>query len=512
MTVVVVGNGPSAMILSFVLSGNIPFYDPNTDHGPHPDCTLHHMLAGKYEGPDLAHSLIRAVHDSTIVSYIASGYNSFYSSSMLPVNLLLDTLISSDEVDFSSTADAKQTRVRWVYMPELAVDHRVIGVSSQPGGQWAQMSDADGPDELSLSYAEMVSLPGYSFSKYYQETYGVPLPEFTRPLRKDVAQFYAQYPKRVGIDHNFENSAIVTCVDRKPDDSLCVCFVRSNGESKSIACSQVVLASGVFEKPCENKDSSSSTPSSSFGQVSRLITSAGTSANTDNKLLQDNYTIVPPLSTPPCEEDDSSTLSSRRTAILVIGSGVSAAEAIDKCQHSSSVIYHIYKWDAKDKSKCPLRRYPEELYPEYAAVYRAMSQYSDKGFKSSLSSEYVGLRNSRVVDIAPDGVVDIELESGIVRSFKVNDIRVRTGRVGSLEFVSPKLLNWISDHDSDHGYEDSTEYLVNKKTLRQKVPEFENSLTVSENVYAVGSVTGDTLIRFMLGGCLSVTGSIMNVV
>jgi hypothetical protein len=119
--------------------------------------------------------------------------------------------------------------------------------------------------------------------------------------------------------------------------------------------------------------------------------------------------------------------------------------------------------------------------------------------------QYEGFPNGKVTDISPDGVVDIYLPSTHETvSRKVNQIKVRTGRSGSLDYICPVVLGLRADmEDRPQENGELTDLSnVTKYTLRERVSQC--GFKLSDNVYAVGSLTGDTLVRFLFGGCLYV--------
>src|SRR5262245_28321389 len=124
------------MILSYILHGNIPFYNPDT---PHPDPLLHAKLK---DAPQLLHLDI----DNLTEHFEASRLS--YSTQALPVNALLDTLIRSN----GDMEDAERnTHVEWRYVPERAVSHVVFGKAVQPGGQWTECPAGTSWDIQTLS-------------------------------------------------------------------------------------------------------------------------------------------------------------------------------------------------------------------------------------------------------------------------------------------------------------------------------------------------------------------------
>src|SRR5699024_4548224 len=127
----------------------------------------------------------------TLTEHFAASRLS-YSTQALPVNVLLDTLIrpSVDVEDAECT-----TNVEWRFVPEKAVSHLVIGDAPQPGGQWVENPVPASWDIQTLSYAAMLSLPGYCYAQHYRKVTGKDLPAFTRPSRREITEYLAAYPK-----------------------------------------------------------------------------------------------------------------------------------------------------------------------------------------------------------------------------------------------------------------------------------------------------------------------------
>jgi hypothetical protein len=209
----------------------------------------------------------------------------------------------------------------------------------------------------------------------------------------------------------------------------------------------------------------------------------------------DSFTVVPPLCTPPCENPSTH----GPCPTLVIGSGVSAADVIKANTQGNSII-HIYKWNSQN-NQCPLRKFDQELYPEYHEVYRKMKFatlmtepclpdfFKDFEFKDD---DYEGLANAEIFGLSPDGIVDIKLENGEKITRRVGKIELRTGRSGSLDYLSPRIFKQRGS--------------VTKDTFRSVLDHNSEStpLCIAKNVFIIGSLCGDTLVRFLHGSCLKV--------
>ncbi|KAG0153825.1 hypothetical protein PDIDSM_1204 [Penicillium digitatum] len=172
------------MILSYMLHGHIPFYSSDP---PHPD----HILDAKLKA---APEILNADVNALTAHFDASRLS--YSTQALPVNVLLDTLIRpSVDVDEPGCI----SNIDWRSQPEKVVSHLVFGKSLKPGGQWTEDPLGASWDIQTLSYAAMLSLPGYSFADHHKKTTGKDLPSYTKPTRREIADYFAAYPKAAYI-------------------------------------------------------------------------------------------------------------------------------------------------------------------------------------------------------------------------------------------------------------------------------------------------------------------------
>lgn len=441
------------MILSYILHGHLPFYSASP---PHPDHLLHAKLE---DHPQLLNADVSALTEHFAASRLS------YSSQALPANVLLDTLVrpSVDVNDAECT-----TNVEWRYAPEKAVPHMVFGDASQPGGQWTDNPMPASWDIQTLSYATMLSLPGYSFADHYRRMNAKDLPAFTRPSRQEVAEYFSAYPKAVGIDNVFRCSESLAGVSRT-DNGF---YIRSH----NLHCKHLVLASGIF-----------------------------------SHVLRPRPLLRPLLSLQPSPE----------FPLLVIGSGFSAADVIISAPKNQKII-HVFKWDPEGRPS-PLRSCHHQAYPEYAGVYRLMKRAAlsaddrvSRGknrramstpFLESRSWDevYDGLPNTEIIGVDMRGEqaeVTFRQNNGAILSRPVRGLVCATGRRGSLHYLDDDLLSETVE-PVDGGEADP---IVSGQTLRSKALD---SLEIARDVFIIGSLTGDSLVRFAYGGCVQTAGRLI---
>jgi hypothetical protein len=126
---------------------------------------------------------------------------------------------------------------------------------------------------------------------------------------------------------------------------------------------------------------------------------------------------------------------------------------------------------------------------------------------------YEGFPNASIttVSTSPDTsavTVTILLASGNSTTRTVGGLAYVVGRRGTLSFLSPALRTEIMS-SNDHILPVNTQSLISGRSLRAKA---ELSLEVARNIFITGSLTGDSLIRHSIGGCVFAAGRIMDVI
>ncbi|KAF2621688.1 hypothetical protein BU25DRAFT_232772 [Macroventuria anomochaeta] len=450
---VIIGNGPSALILSYILHGHIPYYI-----GGHYDSILDAKLS---KDPNLLHLT------SDLYAHFLSSLR--YSTQALPVNTLLDTLIRPN----ADTEINPKSCVEWRYEPEKAISHVAIGDTEQVGGQWADNPVSASADIGTLSYAEQLSLPGYSYADHLGKVEQEDDCDFVRPSRTEFADYLRNYPEAVGISDSIFTGTKVDNVYRISDGFII--------GSLGIRCKHLVLASGIF-----------------------------------------TVNIPPPPLLAPIAE-----LDSREAPLLVIGSGFSAADVIISAPPTRRII-HIYQW-APDKRPSPLRGCHHSAYPEYATVYRQMKLAAIASTKSRSARTplprrksttnpffsqrdwtlYKGLPNAEITSVSPSpstgtATITLFLPSGSSQTYSVGGLEYVVGRRGTIDFLSASLQAEILSPTLE-----PTPTQISGRTLRAKA---EASLEVAKDVFITGSLTGDSLIRHAVGGCVFAAGRILGAI
>lgn len=312
----------------------------------------------------------------------------------------------------------------------------------------------------------MLSLPGYSFPDHFRRTHRRAMPDLVRPTRREVAAYYSAYPKAVGISSEVFTNVHAQRVRQLPQGGfeLRVNHRSSPGGNKTmtIICKHLVLATGIY-----------------------------------------SHVIPPPPIFAPLLHGPNACYTATPTAapLLVVGSGFTAADVMMAAKKASRKICHIYKWNLAHPS--PLKGCHSQAYPEYAQIYRRMKAVvaapatsSPKSTPPPADDNYEGFPNARVVSASNDGRIRILTADGDIVERVVEGLKYCVGRRGSLEYLSSELRKAVGVVDA--GW-------ISGDTMRWRV---EDDLEIAKGMFVVGSLTGDSLVRFGFGGCAYAAGKI----
>ena len=453
LTIVRIGNGPSSLILSYILHGWIPHYT-----GGHYDHVLDSKIA---QVPDLL-SLTPDLYD-----HFQSSLK--YSTQALPINVLLDTLLRPN----ADTEVNPKSCVEWRYTPGRAIPHLVLGDTQNSGGQWAEQDGSAIWDIQALSYAEMLELPGYSFAEHHLLSTGEQLRDLVRPSRREVGAYFSAYPKAVGIQDSIQTSTLVGEISRHKGGFRI--------GSHNIFCKHLVLASGTF----------------SVGIPPRPLLQPLELLNDPREpllVIGSGFTAADAIISAPLH----------RKVIHIFKWDPDAYQSPLRGCHPQAypeyaTVYRFMKMAAGVKSKSRPANSP-------GLKRRRQNPFFDD---RDWHSVYEGCPNAQVVEVnmaKQHARVKLKLESGEVIERCVGTLENAIGRRGSLDYLVPELFDKVVGPDNQQVENFENQVLVSGRTLRSKC---EVDLQVAPSVFVTGSLTGDSLVRFAFGSCAYAAGKIM---
>jgi len=184
--VAIIGNGPSAICLSYFLSGNWPFYNGKT----HPNEILQWHLS------EIDASVSLVEQD---LSFLSEGLEGRSSN---PIAVLFDALTSPD-ADLGANLPSC---VDFHRLPQNAIPHAVFGKGA-PGGSWNTIESS----LLTVSAGSWMELPGTDFNAW-REKANRKSEQGNRVKVGDVSAYYLDYIKDNDLEKHFYSYTKVTSV------------------------------------------------------------------------------------------------------------------------------------------------------------------------------------------------------------------------------------------------------------------------------------------------------------
>ncbi|XP_035571879.2 oxidative stress-induced growth inhibitor 1 isoform X2 [Canis lupus dingo] len=454
LPVLIIGNGPSGICLSYLLSGYTPYVRLDAVH-PHP--LLQRKLA---EAPGVS------ILDQDL-DYLSEGLE---GRSQSPVALLFDALLRPD-TDFGGNMESVLT---WKHQKERAIPHMVLG-RNLPGGAWHSIEGS----MVTLSQGQWMGLPDLQVKEWMcRKRRGL---RNSRATAGDIAHYYRDYVTKKGLGHNFVSGAVVTAVEwgtpvsggsgaPAPSPLFQVSGVLTTEDQSqqpfSLCARNVVLATGTSDSPARLGIPGEALPFVHY-ELSALevATRAGT---------------VTPASDP----------------VLIVGAGLSAADAVLYARHYNIPVIHAFRRSVDDPGLV-FNQLPKMLYPEYHKVHQMMREQSI--LSPSPYEGYRSLPEHQLLLLKEDRQAVFRDAQGLQKVFGVALVLVLIGSHPDLSFLPGAGANLAVDPDLP----------LSAKRNPIDVDPFTYQSTQQEGLYAVGPLAGDNFVRFVQGGALAVASSLL---
>ncbi|MFH4973574.1 hypothetical protein AB6A40_000283 [Gnathostoma spinigerum] len=287
---------------------------------------------------------------------------------------------------------------------------------------------------LALSVASYLDLPAYSFADWLGKD-----PHFLRPTAALVCKYMLAYTKAIGIRKNILRSMKITQVTKCGSKSTGTEFwqvrgVSDSGNTVMLTCHKLVLACGMNHFRMLNVD----------GEIDV------------KNIVYDVVNLRRMISSFPRDQ---------KIRVVVVGDGISAADAVLHCLNRRIPVVQISRRTEKQLRYVRLSRLSSSLYAEYAHVYRLM----------------IGRATDRLYSLVTNASL-ASLSHGII-TFNVGSI---------MKMESFDVLCIAIGRKSD-------------LSMMDDVYKFEDYECISDrSLFCVGSFAGDKLVRHIIGGCLYV--------
>ncbi|KAM8947226.1 oxidative stress-induced growth inhibitor 1 [Pelodytes ibericus] len=468
LPVIIIGNGPSGICLSYLLSGYTPYIREGAVH-PNP------ILQRKLEE---AAGCAITVQD---IEYLSEGLE---GRSHSPAALLFDSLLRPD-TDFVGDADSVLT---WKFEPHRAITHLVLG-RDPPGGAWNAIEGS----MITLSRGDWMGLPDLSFKEWTRMN--------RRKLRNDrstagdILNYYRYYVKKKALADNFISGTMVTSVV-KVDRSALEChgeeifqktstYEEGGEEDKSLFqvngffedefgaqqefclyAENVALATGTYDSPSRLGVQGEDLPFVSH-QISAL-----------EEAVQRRQ------------------VSQESDPVLIIGAGLTAADAVLLAHHYNIPVIHAFRRRVNDPALI-FNQLPQVMYPEYHKVHQMMKEQSV--FEGGRYQGYISLPEHYISSFYGDKKCAFKDKQGQSKVFNISMALILIGSNPNLSFLPKNGTNLALDPEQP----------VNSKRNPLDIDPFTYQCTQEKGLYAVGPLAGDYFVRFVQGGALAVASALI---
>ena len=184
--------------------------------------------------------------------------------------------------------------------------------------------------------------------------------------------------------------------------------------------------------------------------------------------------------------------------IMIVGAGLSAADAISTAMNEKIPIVHVFRRAISDPS-IVFNKLPKALYPEYHKIYRMMM--SRRSPEEDEEGSYEVLDLHYLIRIQEDKEVEVSSMAADGKRKKIN-----VSRVVILIGSSPNLDFLEEDLRKDLGIMKETPISRNNPVDINK--ETNEALNVP-GIYAMGPLVGDNFVRFLQGGAMAIASDIL---
>ena len=431
--------------------------------------------------------------------------------------------------------EVNPSALHWKYDPSRAVPHVVIG-RGNPGGSWQYMD----PNTQTLSFLNWLELPLYTFEEWEADQKRACDSRVTncddhvtkQACMNDVARYYHDYVTKMNLTENFisdtnisrvtgiekifereyspsSTSSLSSCssppvaispvspntacsaaenslhTDGEWEEFSDICSMISDSEDCGIFCHELksvskhkwcLMGSNGKQKTCIRSE--------------KLVLACGVSGNQrwlkipgeDSHFLTHSFPDFVKRIHHYRENE----------TVLVVGAGLSAAEAVLLALKKNMKVVHVFHRDPYDH-KLIFNKIPKSVYPQYDSIHRLMQGKEH-------NSNYIPYAQSEVTRFQDNGFFLEDKISGHAKIRK--DIvlgGIFIGTDAELNFLPRNLVSKLGNSDAPISAQHNPVY-VNPFT----------SLTEVSSLYAIGSLVGDNFVRFGVGSALGAAKHITN--
>ncbi|XP_031709091.1 oxidative stress-induced growth inhibitor 2 isoform X1 [Anarrhichthys ocellatus] len=542
--VVIIGNGPSGICLSYLLSGHKPYLDTAAVH-PNPILyrklqeTKHLSITEQVKTPinslHIGSQSLRCVMIITCflqdLEYLSEGLE---GRSRNPVAVLFDTLLHPN-ADFGYEFPPV---LQWRRDKKQHIPHLVLGRAT-PGGAWHAMEGS----MLTISLGIWMELPGVNYrdltnGKHRDVTSDRATPE-------EISSYYRNYVKLKGLQKNFVDNTYVTSVQKlcrgheaeglenRHSDQVDG-GVGEGFEGNGVECLNNGGGGALWEvRGYQQVQNNTHVPFSLFAENVVVATGASDSPVRLGGEGEDLPFVFHSIS------DLGLAVSQRKLdmhsdPVLIVGAGLSAADAVLCACNSHIRVLHVFR-KSVDDSDLIFKQLPKTLYPEYHKVYHMMCSqtYTNVAPSSALNRpQAVSIASSVCAKMCPkpqlaagnmagNGSVSLFAdytsfpEHSLV-SFQSDMKCLLQGNNSLKAFKISMALVLIGTNPNLFFLKGQGQYLGQDPTKPISCTQnpidihpYTFECTKEPGLFAMGPLVGDNFVRFLKGGALGIASCLL---
>ncbi|XP_068998911.1 oxidative stress-induced growth inhibitor 2 isoform X1 [Embiotoca jacksoni] len=520
--VVIIGNGPSGICLSYLLSGYKPYFDTATVH---PNPILYRKLQETKHLPITEQDL----------EYLSEGLE---GRSRNPVAVLFDTLLHPN-ADFGYEFPPV---LQWRRDKQQHIPHLVLGRAT-PGGAWHAMEGS----MLTISLGIWMELPGVN----YRDLTNGKRRDVTsdRATPEEISSYYRNYVTLKGLQKNFVDNIYVTSVQKlcRGHEGEGLETGHTDQETEGVGdggnegfegnegeCVNNGGGGALWEiRGYQQVQNDTHVPFSLFAENVVLATGASDSPVRLSVEGEDLPFVFHSIS-------DLGLAVSRRKLdmnsdpVLIVGAGLSAADAVLCACNSNIRVLHVFRKSVDDPDLI-FKQLPKTLYPEYHKVYNMMcSQTYTNVAPSSATNrpQAVSIASSVCAKMCPKpqlaagnvaGNASVSLfpdytsfPEHCVVSFQSDQKCLLQGNNSLKAFKISMVLVLIGTNPNLFFLKGQGQYLgqdptrpISCKQNPIDIHPYTFECTKEPGLFAMGPLVGDNFVRFLKGGALGIASSLL---
>ncbi|XP_056300373.1 oxidative stress-induced growth inhibitor 2 isoform X1 [Pseudoliparis swirei] len=518
--VVIIGNGPSGICLSYLLSGHKPYLDTSTVH---PNPILYRKLQ------ETKHLSITEQE----LEYLSEGLE---GRSRNPVAVLFDTLLHPN-ADFGyEFPPVLQWRRDNQHIP-----HLVLGRAT-PGGAWHAMEGS----MLTISLGLWMELPGVN----YRDLTNGKRRDVTsdRATPEEISSYYRNYVKLKGLQKNFDDNTYVTSVQklcRGQEGEGLENRLSGQGEGgvgdggnegfegNGVECLNNGGGGALWEvRGYQQVQNDTHVPFSLFAENVVLATGASDSPvrlGAEGEDLPFVFHSISNLGLALSQRK----LDMNSDPVLIVGAGLSAADAIMCACNSSIQVLHVFR-KSVDDSDLIFKQLPKTLYPEYHTVYNMMCSQTYTNVVPSASNrpQAVSIASAVCAKMCPKPQLAAGNMAGnasvglfpdytsfpqhCLVSFQSDMKCLLQGNNSLKAFKISMALVLIGTNPNLFFLKDQGQYLGQDPTKPISCTQnpidihpYTFECTKEPGLFAMGPLVGDNFVRFLKGGALGIASCLL---